>query len=386
MVIFFMIMRGIRRPLRQRGARSSRSRTRTRCCRPGCTRSCWCPSCTSRRCGRSPTPRRPAPTCSRRSTSRPTPRRPRPAAGGVGRAQHRRAAQGAALAVPRAHPPDRRVRHRDQDGQPARRGRRLHPRVRRRPLVGAAAAQPDRAAAQGPAAVHPGRDGDLGALPAAFLGDRPRARRARPGSRSGRATCAPATSTTAAKTARSRGEPCAPPDPPTAAAEGRSRVGERYDAEVGPVAHGGHCVVRLPEPESRVVFVRHAIPGERVVVEITEGDRRGPVLAGGRRRGAGAPRRTGSRRRARTPDPGAAGAATSSTSRWSGQRELKAAVVREQLARLAGLDVEVVGRAGPGRRGRPALAHPAAVRRPRRRPSGHAQAPLPRGRRRSTTA
>ena len=54
-------------------------------------------------------------------------------------------------------------------------------------------------------------------------------------------------------------------------ARGRSRVGERFEAEVGPVAHGGHCVARLPEPESRVVFVRHALPGERVLVEITEG-------------------------------------------------------------------------------------------------------------------
>ena len=54
-------------------------------------------------------------------------------------------------------------------------------------------------------------------------------------------------------------------------ARGRSRVGERFEAEVGPVAHGGHCVARLPEPEARVVFVRHALPGERVLVEITEG-------------------------------------------------------------------------------------------------------------------
>ena len=38
--------------------------------------------------------------------------------------------------------------------EPARRGQRLHPRVRGRPLVRAPAAQPERAAAQGPAAVH----------------------------------------------------------------------------------------------------------------------------------------------------------------------------------------------------------------------------------------
>ncbi|MGA8247468.1 MAG: TRAM domain-containing protein, partial [Nocardioides sp.] len=52
------------------------------------------------------------------------------------------------------------------------------------------------------------------------------------------------------------------------AARGASRVGERFEAEVGRVAHGGHCVVRH---EDRVVFVRHALPGERVVVQVTEG-------------------------------------------------------------------------------------------------------------------
>ena len=36
---------------------------------------------------------------------------------------------------------------------------------------------------------------------------------------------------------------------------------------VGPVAHGGHCVARL---EGRVVFVRHALPGERVRARLTE--------------------------------------------------------------------------------------------------------------------
>ena len=37
--------------------------------------------------------------------------------------------------------------------------------------------------------------------------------------------------------------------------------------EVGPVAHGGHCVARV---DGRVVFVRHALPGERVRLRITE--------------------------------------------------------------------------------------------------------------------
>ena len=50
---------------------------------------------------------------------------------------------------------------------------------------------------------------------------------------------------------------------------GRSLVGETFDVEVGPVAHGGHFVARH---EGRVVFVRHALPGERVTVRVTEGD------------------------------------------------------------------------------------------------------------------
>ncbi len=37
--------------------------------------------------------------------------------------------------------------------------------------------------------------------------------------------------------------------------------------DVGPIAHGGHCVARV---DGQVVFVRHALPGERVRIEITE--------------------------------------------------------------------------------------------------------------------
>ena len=49
--------------------------------------------------------------------------------------------------------------------------------------------------------------------------------------------------------------------------EQESLVGARFDVEVGPVAHGGHFVARH---EGRVVFVRHALPGEHVTVEVTE--------------------------------------------------------------------------------------------------------------------
>ncbi len=46
-------------------------------------------------------------------------------------------------------------------------------------------------------------------------------------------------------------------------------VDRLIDLEVGAVAHGGHCVARH---EGRVVFVRHAIPGERVRVALTESE------------------------------------------------------------------------------------------------------------------
>jgi tRNA/tmRNA/rRNA uracil-C5-methylase (TrmA/RlmC/RlmD family) len=37
------------------------------------------------------------------------------------------------------------------------------------------------------------------------------------------------------------------------------------------VAHGGHVVARVPVGDRDVVvFVRHALPGERVVIEVTE--------------------------------------------------------------------------------------------------------------------
>ena len=37
--------------------------------------------------------------------------------------------------------------------------------------------------------------------------------------------------------------------------------------DVGPIAHGGHCVARQ---EGRVIFVRHALPGEQVMIAFTD--------------------------------------------------------------------------------------------------------------------
>ena len=47
-------------------------------------------------------------------------------------------------------------------------------------------------------------------------------------------------------------------------------VGDELELTVGDVAHGGHCVARVGDsPEGLVVFVRHALPGERVTAQVT---------------------------------------------------------------------------------------------------------------------
>ncbi len=129
---------------------------------------------------------------------------------------------------------------------------------------------------------------------------------------------------------------------------GHSRVGERFTAEVGPVAHGGHCVARVPDGDGqRVVFVRHALPGETVELVLTEG-------TDGDRfwRGDAASVLTPSPDRVTPPcpyaGPDACGGCDFQHVAVPAQRDLKAMVVREQLQRLAGLDLPVVVEAVPG--------------------------------------
>jgi tRNA/tmRNA/rRNA uracil-C5-methylase (TrmA/RlmC/RlmD family) len=142
-----------------------------------------------------------------------------------------------------------------------------------------------------------------------------------------------------------------PPRRPRARQQrGRSYVGERFEAEVGPIAHGGHCVVRLSTGSTtegfRVVFVRHALPGERVVVEITEGGEGDRFW-----RGDAIEVLTASPGRVAAPcpyaGPGLCGGCDFQHVALPAQRALKAQVVREQLRRLARLDVDVVVEAVP---------------------------------------
>ncbi|MEO7235606.1 MAG: TRAM domain-containing protein, partial [Lapillicoccus sp.] len=114
--------------------------------------------------------------------------------------------------------------------------------------------------------------------------------------------------------------------------------------EVGPVAHGGHCVARL---DGRVVFVRHALPGETVRVRITEGDDTSRFL-----RGDAVEVLDASEHRVTPPcpyaGPGRCGGCDFQHAALPYQRRLKADVVAEQLTRLAHLDVDVEVEPLPG--------------------------------------
>lgn len=126
--------------------------------------------------------------------------------------------------------------------------------------------------------------------------------------------------------------------------KGASLVGLRVEVDVGPVAHGGHCVARH---EGRVLFVRHALPGERVVAEVTEGREKDSFL-----RADAVEVLTASPDRVVPPcpwaGPGRCGGCDWQHASLEAQRRLKADVVREQLHRLAHLEREVVVEPVPG--------------------------------------
>ncbi|MGS2614511.1 class I SAM-dependent RNA methyltransferase [Micromonospora sp. LZ34] len=115
---------------------------------------------------------------------------------------------------------------------------------------------------------------------------------------------------------------------------------ERVELTVGAVAPGGHCVARV---DGQVVFVRHALPGERVVVEVTE-VHKGFVRADAVTVLAAAPERV------EPPcpyaKPGRCGGCDLQHVAPAAQLEWKAAVVREQLTRLGGLTPDELDRLG----------------------------------------
>lgn len=119
--------------------------------------------------------------------------------------------------------------------------------------------------------------------------------------------------------------------------------GDLVELTVGAPAHGGHCVARIGGEHGRVVFVRYALPGERVTAEITE-------LHKGYLRADAVTVHEASPERVAPPcpyaHPGGCGGCDLQHVSDQGQLDWKTAVVREQLTRLGGLaeaDVAALG-------------------------------------------
>jgi tRNA/tmRNA/rRNA uracil-C5-methylase (TrmA/RlmC/RlmD family) len=119
--------------------------------------------------------------------------------------------------------------------------------------------------------------------------------------------------------------------------------GEVVELTTVEAAHGGWCIAR--PADGPVLFVRHALPGERVLARITEVTSR---LA----------RAEAVEVLAASPDrvvppcpyarPGGCGGCDWQHATLPAQRALKAAVIRQQLRRMARLDREITVEALPG--------------------------------------
>jgi tRNA/tmRNA/rRNA uracil-C5-methylase (TrmA/RlmC/RlmD family) len=119
-------------------------------------------------------------------------------------------------------------------------------------------------------------------------------------------------------------------------------AGTELVLDVGPVAHGGHCVARH---EGRVIFVRHAIPGEKVRARLTDAEEKAKfwradvvdVLEASPDRVDHFWHAADSRRAWGHGHPPVGGAEFGHIG-LARQRSLKADVLVEQLRRLAGVE------------------------------------------------
>jgi tRNA/tmRNA/rRNA uracil-C5-methylase (TrmA/RlmC/RlmD family) len=121
-------------------------------------------------------------------------------------------------------------------------------------------------------------------------------------------------------------------------------IGDLVEVALDRVAHGGHVVGRV---DGRVLFVRHGLPGETVTARITEIGPRGRYL-----RADAIEISVPSADRVAPPcslaRAGGCGGCDFQHASLAAQRRYKAAVLAEQMARLAGLDVNVAVEGLPG--------------------------------------
>ena len=118
-------------------------------------------------------------------------------------------------------------------------------------------------------------------------------------------------------------------------------IGTEFEVEIERVAHGGHCVARIPEEvgqRKRVVFVRHALPGELVRIVITDVEK--SFL---RADAVDILRPSADRVEPPCPlaHPDGCGGCDFQHVTLPAQRALKETVIAEQFNRLAGMDVDV---------------------------------------------
>ncbi|HUS21260.1 MAG TPA: TRAM domain-containing protein [Aeromicrobium sp.] len=117
-------------------------------------------------------------------------------------------------------------------------------------------------------------------------------------------------------------------------------IDAEFEVEIERVAHGGHCVARVQGPDGRrrVVFVRHALPGELVRAVIT-----GVEKTFLRADAVGILKPSPDRVEPPCPlaHPDGCGGCDFQHVTLPAQRALKEAVISEQFNRLAGIDVDV---------------------------------------------
>ncbi len=129
----------------------------------------------------------------------------------------------------------------------------------------------------------------------------------------------------------------------TTSVPGLPEAGDLVEVTVGEAAHGGWCVARLAS--GPVIFVRHALPGERVRAVITQTTSRLARADATEILDASADRVPPPCRYAH---PGGCGGCDWQHASLPAQRSLKAAVVRQQLRRIAGIDRAVSVEPLPG--------------------------------------
>lgn len=124
-------------------------------------------------------------------------------------------------------------------------------------------------------------------------------------------------------------------------------VGSALELEVGAVAHGGHCVARY---DGQVVFVRHALPGERVLARVSAVEDSGRYL---RADAEAVLRAADGRREPPCPAWRDCGGCDWQHAQPAASRQLKAQVVQDALRRFGGVEravtVEEIPLAVPGR-------------------------------------